>query len=114
MLGMPKAIFVRSLTAPERIALEAGVRSPDAFMLRRCQILLANARGETYTFGMDRVAPNIDALPQPGSNQGAAPFGFGKVGRDSQLGGCKLSEIHGASSKKLACIIPANGKNTGL
>ncbi len=28
------------------MALEAGLRSPDAFVLRRCQILLANARGE--------------------------------------------------------------------
>ena len=26
--------------------MEAGLRSPDAFVLRRCQILLANARGE--------------------------------------------------------------------
>jgi transposase len=47
MLCMPNAIFVRSLTAAERSALEAGVRSSDAFMLRRCQILLASARGET-------------------------------------------------------------------
>lgn len=46
---MPKAIFVRSLTAAERAALEAGVRSPDAFVMRRCQILLANARGQTAT-----------------------------------------------------------------
>ncbi len=47
MIGMPKAIFIRPLTADERAALEAGVRSPDAFVMRRCQILLANARGET-------------------------------------------------------------------
>ena len=26
--------------------LEAGLRSPDAFVLRRCQVLLASARGE--------------------------------------------------------------------
>ncbi len=47
MPGMPKAIFVRPFTAEERAALEAGLRSPEAFALRRCQILLANARGET-------------------------------------------------------------------
>ena len=47
MPGMPKAIFVRPLTASEQTALEAGLRSPDAFTLRRCQIVLANARGET-------------------------------------------------------------------
>lgn len=47
MPGMPKAIFVRPITADERATLEAGLRSPDAFTLRRCQIVLANARGET-------------------------------------------------------------------
>ncbi len=47
MGGMPKAIFLRRLTADERATLEAGVRSPDAFVMRRGQILLANARGET-------------------------------------------------------------------
>lgn len=47
MVGMPKAIYIRSLTAGECATLETGVRSPDAFVMRRCQILLANARGET-------------------------------------------------------------------
>ena len=37
---------VRPLTDAERQALEAGLRSPTAFTLRRCQILLASARGE--------------------------------------------------------------------
>ncbi len=37
-------IFVRPLTDSERDALTAGLRSPDAFPLRRCQILLASAR----------------------------------------------------------------------
>jgi hypothetical protein len=39
-------LFVRPLTDAERTALEAGLRSSDAFVLRRCQILLASARGE--------------------------------------------------------------------
>jgi transposase len=47
MLGMPNAIFIRSLAAGERTALKAGVRSPDSFVMRRCQMLLANARGGT-------------------------------------------------------------------
>jgi transposase len=38
--------FVRPLTRPERVRLEAGLRSPTAFELRRSQILLASARGE--------------------------------------------------------------------
>ncbi|MCC6192366.1 MAG: helix-turn-helix domain-containing protein [Anaerolineales bacterium] len=38
---------VRPLTAHERAGLEGGPRSPEAFTLRRCQIVLANARGQT-------------------------------------------------------------------
>jgi len=43
---MRTPIFVRLLTDAEQQALSAGLRSPDAFVLRRCQILLASARGE--------------------------------------------------------------------
>jgi transposase len=42
---MKRPIFVRPLTDAEREAIEAGLRSSDAFTLRRCQILLASARG---------------------------------------------------------------------
>jgi transposase len=45
MLGRMKPLFVRPLTDPERATLRAGLRSPDAFTLRRCQILLASADG---------------------------------------------------------------------
>ena len=38
--------FVRPVTPQERERLEAGLRSSAAFELRRCQILLASARGE--------------------------------------------------------------------
>jgi transposase len=43
---MRKPIFVRPLPDDERQALEEGLRSSDAFVLRRCQILLASNRGE--------------------------------------------------------------------
>lgn len=43
---MRKPIFIRSLTDEDRQVLERGLRSKDAFVLRRCQILLASARGE--------------------------------------------------------------------
>ena len=43
---MAKApIYVRTLTDEEQAALMAGLRSRDAFVLRRCQIVLASARG---------------------------------------------------------------------
>jgi len=44
--GMQAPLFVRPLTDAAREALEAGLRSSDAFVLRRCQVLLASARRE--------------------------------------------------------------------
>jgi transposase len=43
---MRKPIYVRPLTATEQHTLQEGLRSSNAFMLRRCQILLASARGQ--------------------------------------------------------------------
>lgn len=43
---MRKPLFVRSFSDGEREQLEAGLRSSDAFVLRRCQILLASSRGQ--------------------------------------------------------------------
>lgn len=43
---MKPPLFVRALTGDERAALRQGLRSPDAFTLRRSQILLASADGQ--------------------------------------------------------------------
>jgi transposase len=43
---MRRPVFVRPLTDSERERLEAGLRARDPYVLRRCQILLASARGE--------------------------------------------------------------------
>jgi transposase len=45
--AMHAPLFVRPLTAEERQALEAGLRSADAFTVRRSQILLKSAEGLT-------------------------------------------------------------------
>jgi transposase len=44
---MRNPIFIRPLTTDEQQTLQAGLRSSTAFVLRRCQILLASARGQT-------------------------------------------------------------------
>jgi transposase len=44
---MKPRIFVRELTKKEQQSLSAKLRSSDAFVLRRCQILLASSHGET-------------------------------------------------------------------
>ena len=43
---MRPPIFVRRLTDFEKARLEAGLRSKELYVLRRCQILLASDRGE--------------------------------------------------------------------
>lgn len=43
---MKSPIFVRRVTDAERQALQASLRSNDAFVLRRSQILLGSSRGE--------------------------------------------------------------------
>ncbi len=42
---MKAPLFVRPLTGAERVTLAEGLRSPDAFTLRRSQIVLASSRG---------------------------------------------------------------------
>jgi transposase len=44
--GMRPPIFVRALTDEERTTLKTGLRSSDGVVVRRCQMLLASARGE--------------------------------------------------------------------
>ena len=43
--GMKAPLFIRPLTEDERNQVQAELRSSDAFVLRRCQILLASDRG---------------------------------------------------------------------
>ena len=61
---MKRPIFVRPFSDAERETLEAGLRSPDAFTLRRCQILLASSRGENAY----RIAHELGCNPQTARN----------------------------------------------
>jgi transposase len=51
----PAVTFVRPLSPAEAQVLTAGLHSPDAFTLRRCQILLASARGHSAAVIADFV-----------------------------------------------------------
>src|SRR5204862_7548952 len=57
---MRPPIFVRKLTDIEQARLEAGLRSKDLYVLRRCQILLASARGEW----VPRIAATLGCTDQ--------------------------------------------------
>ena len=61
-----KPLTVRPLTDAERAELRLGLRSPDAFTLRRCQYLLAAAEGRAAE---GRAAAGI-AATHGGSPQG--------------------------------------------
>src|SRR6266852_315358 len=43
---MKAPMYVRALSPAEQAGLEAGLRSPNAFTLRRSQSLLASSRGQ--------------------------------------------------------------------
>jgi transposase len=61
---MKPPIFVRSFSEEERETLEAGLRSSDSFVLRRCQILLASSRGESPP----RIAKSLGCGSQTARN----------------------------------------------
>jgi transposase len=57
---MQAPLLVRPPTEEERQVLAAGLRSADAFTLRRCQIVLASARGEH----VPAIAPSLGCSEQ--------------------------------------------------
>jgi transposase len=61
---MKRPIFVRPLSDAEQKTLQAGLRSSDAFVLRRCQILLASSRGENAY----HIARSLGCNPQSARN----------------------------------------------
>src|ERR671911_512399 len=58
--SMKTPIFVRPLSEKERESLEKGLRSKDAFAMRRSQVLLASARGERAP----KIASNLGCASQ--------------------------------------------------
>ena len=65
---MKKPVYVRPLEDAERQSLAAGLHSSDAFVLRRCQIVLASARGEQ----VPPIARQLGCDPQTVRNAIAA------------------------------------------
>lgn len=87
---MKPPIFVRELSKEEREALEAGLRSSDAFVLRRCQILLASSKGERPP----RIAENLRCSSQTVRN---AIHKFNERGLGAlRAGSSRPREVHAA------------------
>jgi transposase len=87
---MKPPIFIRTLSKKEREALEAGLRSSDAFVLRRCQILLASSRRERAP----RIAENLGCGSQAVRN---AIHDFNERGLGAlRAGSSPPKEVHAA------------------
>jgi len=87
---MKPPIFVRKLSTQERKALEDGLRSSNAFVLRRCQILLASARGQIAP----QIAENLGCAEQTVRN---AIHEFNEKGLKSLTpGSSRPKEVHAA------------------
>jgi transposase len=59
---MKAPLFVRPLADAEHEQLTRGLRAPDAFTLRRCQIVLASARGATARRIADQLGCSDQAV----------------------------------------------------
>ncbi len=114
---MKRPIFVRPLSDAEREALEEGLRSSDAFVLRRCQALLASSRGENAY----RIARSLGCDPQTVRtaverfNEGGVEEALGK--RSSRPKKIRTA-FDGERAERLREVLHRNprefGKPTGL
>src|SRR5918997_4546205 len=94
--NMRPPIFVRTLSKEEREALEEGLRSSEAFVLRRCQILLASSRGERAP----QIARSLGCGQQTVRN---AIHDFNRRGLDAlQAGSSRPNEVHPAFDEQSA------------
>lgn len=91
---MKPPIFVRKPSKEEREALQAGLRSKDSFVLRRCQILLASSRGQSPP----RIARSLGCGSQTARN---AIHTFDERGLDALVAGSsRPRRTHAAFEKE--------------
>jgi transposase len=88
---MRRPIYVRPLSDAERKTLETGLRSSDAFVLRRCQILLASDRGENAY----QIARFLGCNPQSARNA-IHEFNDGGLKAALRRGSSRPHTIHAA------------------
>ena len=108
---MRPPIYVRPLTDDERQQLEAGLRSSDAFVLRRCQILLASASGRRAS----RIAADLGCDTDTALN---AINAFNRAGLGALVAGSNVpSTIHRAfdaeSAERLRALLHQSPRNFG-
>lgn len=104
-------IYVRTLTDDERAALVAGLRSRDAFVMRRCQILLASAGGKRAS----QIAADLGCDTDTALN---AINAFNQVGLGALVAGSNVPRrIHRAfdieAAERLRAMLHQSPRNFG-
>ena len=104
-------IYVRTLTDDERAALTAGLRSRDAFVMRRCQILLASATGRRAS----QIASSLGCDTDTALN---AINAFNQAGLEALVAGsCVPGTIHRAfdaeAAERLRALLHQSPRNFG-
>lgn len=93
---MKSPIFVRELSEVERESLEAGLRAGESFVMRRCQILLSSARGNSPP----KIAEDLQCASQTVRN---AMHAFNKRGLDAlEAGSRRPKRVHAAFDEQSA------------
>ena len=108
---MQQPMFVRSLTESERPQLTAGLRSPDAFVLRRCQIVLASARGEH----VPQIARSLGCSDQCVRNalQAFDAHGLGALERRSTRPHTRSVAFPSEQAEQLRALLHQSPRNFG-
>jgi transposase len=108
---MTERLFVRELTAAERRELEAGLRSRTAFVLRRCQALLASARGE----GVGPIARAVGCSRQTVRNviHGFNARGLASLARGSHRPKSARPELDEAKRERLQELLHQSPRTFG-
>jgi transposase len=112
MDGMGKApIYVRTLTDEEGAALLAGLRSRDAFVMRRCQILLASAAGKRAS----QIAADLGCDTDTALN---AINAFNRAGLDALVAGSNVPRtieraFDAEAAERLRAMLHQSPRNFG-
>jgi transposase len=108
--------FIRPLSPDEHLALKAGLRSPDSFTLRRCQILLASADG----LPPSAIAARLGYASQTVRNaiRAFAAEGLACLPKKSNRPKSARAELDDARCERLRALLHRSprdfGKSTGL
>lgn len=108
---MKEPIFVRSVTDEERATLRAGLRSHNAFTLRRCQILLSSAAGQTPR----QIARQVGCVDQTVRNviRAFASEGLACLAQKSSAPRSRQPELDAAKREQLRALLHSSPRQFG-